>query len=258
MGVLFVACAALLVVVNREASELVLAQQEKGYAGSRLVDLFMKSKPFAAIPEGAVLVAPNLWDDISPRWEQYEPYWASYIRLHAGRHLQVVRAMPDLSQVPRVPGRMYYLEKQGSGMAGESVLLLSDLFVKNDEPADPRSRTIAVISARPFGGMGLVFQLASELPAEGLGPVTIGIPEAAPLHTQFDGTAFFSTLDVPETFLAGTAYVVAESAATSTNKMGRVRTRSVYAHASGGDFVAAVRQRVFGAGNQRCALMALE
>ncbi len=213
--------AAVVCLANREASGLVLAEEQRSYSATRMMDRFIRSKTFAAIPEQAVILAPNLWDDISPGWGSYPNYWAEYVKAHSGRHVQVVRVLPALTQIPHVPGQMFYLEKQSDGLDGPAVFLLSDLFIADTAgPAALRARSLTAISEARLTVPGLMFEQAPDgLTTDVLDVPVVGFLESAPLSSTYDGSAFVSRMDVPDKFIPGTAYLMSSSASTSANKL---------------------------------------
>jgi hypothetical protein len=206
-----------LCVISRETSALVLAEYERSYASWKLVDLFIKSKSFAGIREGSVIVAPTLWD----RDFGDEPdYWSKYILAHSGRQMRVLGTLPPIAEIPRVPGEMNYLEVQASGMSSQPAVLLSDLYIREDLGAAALSAgSVRVFSGQPLNGQALVFQQSAGSAVSSLDTPISGFLEAAPLLSQYDGRAFVSTLSVPDGFVPGSSYLVSDVASLSKDKL---------------------------------------
>ena len=205
-----------LCVISRETSALVLEEYDRSYASWKLVDLFIKSKSFAGIREGSVIVAPTLWGYFGD-----EPdYWSKYILAHSGRKMRVLGTLPSIAEIPHVAGEMNYLEVQASGMSGQPALLLSDLYIKEElGTAALSASSVRVFSRQPLSGQGLVFQQSSGPVVSSLDNPITGFLEASPLSSQYDGRAFVSTLKVPDGFVPGSAYLVSDVASLSTDKL---------------------------------------
>jgi hypothetical protein len=203
-----------LFVASREVSMLVVAEQERDYASSRMVDLFLKSKAFAAIPDNSLLVAPSLWETPTLDATSDAEYWEQYIGMRAGRSMSVQASLPDEYQIPRQPGGMYYIEHQRS--PGGPRLLISQ-FYRRPAGAGLASNSLTVLSQDAMEDGAVVFQQALDT-ASPKG-VDAGMLQAAPLQSHYDGSVFFATIAVPDGFIPGTAYVVSREAAIGASKL---------------------------------------
>lgn len=214
-GVLAV-LAALFAGVAREASSVILARQEVHYATWRLVDGFLKTQRFASLPDGAAILAPNLWDRIPPEAGAYSGYWQNYIDGHSGRSLRVVRTREEAAAAKSGP--KYYLEVQQTGDFGAPVLLMTDLVLSADE--DATSRHLFVLSTRRLRNAAVTF--LRPLPPQAAGSPDergTGSLEVARLPPfSYTAGVFVSGLDIPDGFVTGTP-VVQSGLALSPNKM---------------------------------------
>lgn len=104
------------------ANDAIVRSQESHYATWRLVNLFLRSETFQALPGNAVVVAPALWAEIDPAWPHYEGYWQRYFTAHTGRGIRVVRQFSAGGQAPR-----FYLEVQPARDLGRPILLFQTL-----------------------------------------------------------------------------------------------------------------------------------
>lgn len=204
-----------LALISRQATALVYTRQESSYTPWRLIDIFLKSRQFDAIPNGSVIVAPTLWDKLTPDLASYENYWRQYVFLHSRRSIDVVRLMPAV--MPAGAARLYYLELQELPESTDACLLFETLS------ADPgqkllQSRAVTVISSKSFTGDALVLlHIPDSGPMAG-GLNSSNILKVVRLLPIFDRSAFVNTVNLPEAFMPGSVYVVS-SAAVSANKL---------------------------------------
>jgi hypothetical protein len=214
-GVLAV-LAALFVGVAREASSVILERQEVHAATWRLVDGFLKTQRFASLPDGASILAPNLWDSVPPEPGIYLNYWQNYINGHSGRSLRVVRTREEAA-VSR-PGPRYYLEVQQTGAFGAPVLLMTDWVLSGDDEAT--GRHLFVLSIRRLRNAAVTF--LQPLRSQATGPLEesgVGSLEVAQMPPfSYTAGVFVSGLDIPDGFVTGSA-VIQSSLALSPNKM---------------------------------------
>jgi hypothetical protein len=106
------------VAVSQGANDAIVRSQAAHYDTWRLAKLLMRSKEFAALPQDAVLIAPGLWDEISPEWPHYESYWGRYFAAHSGKPVRVMRREEFAPEgAPR-----YYVEIQRKRYPGRSAL----------------------------------------------------------------------------------------------------------------------------------------
>jgi hypothetical protein len=201
-----------LCVASREVSLLVVSAQERDYVSSRMVDLFIESKSFAAIPNHSLLVAPSLWDTPTLDATDDADYWQHYINLRTARRLRVRARLPDESQIE--PGGMYYIEHQRSPDGAR--LLISPLHMGPNGDG-PVSDSLTVISQDPMDDGAVVFQQRSDAAGQNL--VDMGVLRARLLQSHYDGTMFVATIGVPEGFVPGSAYVVSREAALGARKL---------------------------------------
>jgi hypothetical protein len=202
--------------VAREASSVILSRQEDNYATWRLVDGFLKTPRFASLPDGAAILAPNLWERNSPQPDNYPDYWQNYINGHSGRSLRVARTREEIAAAG--PGPEYYLEVQQTGDFGAPVLLMSDLTLSAD--GDATGRHLFVLSMRRLRDAAVTF--LRPLPPQATGSTEesgAGSLEVAQMPPfSYTAGVFVSGLDVPDGFVTGSA-VIQSSLALSPNKM---------------------------------------
>jgi len=212
--------AALFAGVAREASSVILARQEINYATWRLVDGFLKTR-IASLPDGAAILAPNLWDEISPQAGVYRSYWQDYINGHSGRSLRVVRTREEIASAES--GSKYYLEVQQTGDFGAPVLLMSDLAFSAD--GDATSRHLFVVSTRRLLNAAVAF--VRPLPAQAAGSPDesrAGSFEVAQMPPfSYTAGVFVAGLEIPDRFVTGTP-VVQSGLALSLYKMAAFQT----------------------------------
>jgi hypothetical protein len=214
-------CAAgafVLCVASREVNTLAVAALESDYAPSRLMEAFIRSKVFASIPDGAIIVAPSLWETASLALPGDAEYWGGYVNLETGRHLQIRPTLPDRFVIPRAPGQMYYLEQQRL-MGGDAALLLSQFYIRSGEEG-LSGNSVTVISNRPLIDKAVIFEQSSY--ADRPPRVNAGILQAVALSSQYDGHVFVSSVPLPDGFIPGTAYVVSKDSA-----LGRVKSTTL-------------------------------
>lgn len=207
---------ALYVGVAREASSVIVGRQEVYYSTWRLVDGLLKTQKFASLPDGAAILAPDLWDPTQVGQGVYPSYWEEYVNWHSGRHLRVVRTRDEAAAAKS--GTQYYLEVQQSGDFGAPVLLMSDLVLSAD--GEFTSRHLFVLSTWRLRNAAVTF-------LEPLPPQTDGssdehgagffeVARIAPF--SYTRGVFVSGLDIPDGFVTGTP-VVQSGLAQSPDKM---------------------------------------
>jgi hypothetical protein len=209
-----VVLAALFAGVAREASSIILERQEVHYETWRLVDGFLKTHRLASLPDGAAILAPNLWGMIARQADVYPGYWQSYINGHSGRSLRVVRTREEFAAAKSA--QRYYLEVQQTGDYGAPVLLMTDVVLTEDGEAT--SRHIFVLSTRRLGNAAVTF-LRPLPPAAGSDESGAGSLEVARMPPfAYNAGVFVSGLDIPDGFVTGTP-VVQSGLALSPDKM---------------------------------------
>jgi hypothetical protein len=108
--------------LNGVASDAMVRSQADHYAKWRLLRLAEKSGEFRALQNGSVIVAPSLWDGISPAWQDAATYWPSYFEKHFGKQVRVV---PDWPALGSEQVGVYYGSVIPGTDAGDFVLLFA-------------------------------------------------------------------------------------------------------------------------------------
>ncbi len=125
--------AALATLVNASVNASVLQSKVASRARWRAVDLLAKSPALAALPEHAVLVAPQLFSAVHE--EHAGPdYWEAYLARRTGRQVQVVERL-DQDVLPREP--LFALRLLSAPTDRTTVVALAQVARLGPPSADP-------------------------------------------------------------------------------------------------------------------------
>ncbi|MBI5453470.1 MAG: hypothetical protein HY956_02470 [Deltaproteobacteria bacterium] len=75
----------------------------------RTFDYFLASEEFKAVPDGSVIYAPSLWQQIGFA-AVYDAYWTDYISLRTGRNVIVTDRKEDMEAASSAGRPMYFLK----------------------------------------------------------------------------------------------------------------------------------------------------
>lgn len=93
-----------------------------------LVDAVLRSEPFAAMPDDAVLLAPSWWHGINIM-NVLDDYWTRYLRKKTGRHIEVVRSLAGLRSVcgSQCRGRVFFSKYAREGQDANQYMILAPI-----------------------------------------------------------------------------------------------------------------------------------
>ena len=164
--VCFVAC-----VLNAVASGAALRSQADHYVKWRLLRLADKNGAFQKMPDGSLIVAPSLWNGISPAWQPGRQYWSEYFARHFEKRVRVVADWPELG---REEGNVYHVSLLQANDTEDSAILCARVDWCDGGFCGQRlSRNVSVISESDLKAKDL-----SVVKTDMLASVSLGLPES--------------------------------------------------------------------------------
>jgi hypothetical protein len=154
-----------------------------------MVDAFIATPDYAAVPEGAILYAPSLWQTtgtinyvgtaIDPRPsadEKYENFWTFYFTARGGKRVSVT---DRLERIPPQWRGIYFLRHARPGAAGGEYLVFAHSERSRQSPTRLVSDRVVVYDrsswvSRMIGGTVVDREAA---------PVTVGVVDGARAET---------------------------------------------------------------------------
>jgi len=173
--------------LNSIAGEGVMRQQARHGLRWRLMRAFLQTRYLHAIPDGAVIVAPALWEGI-------EQYWSRYVAAHAGRHIEFPRNIPDRLARLSATGRLYWADTLPNREDG--LLAISRVEREQTDGTDGISERLLSDRTLLIGTRDYAHESLSV--TTGGGPRQIVLP-----RFQFDSGAWEAEIDEPH-MVAGT------------------------------------------------------
>lgn len=102
--------------------------ERRMYDKWRIVDEWIASPVFRAIPEGSLILAPSLFEHYPGTMHVFDDYWTSYVRVHGKKQVEVLHARDDWQERARATqaaGRLYFLEVTQERRGDASYLVFS-------------------------------------------------------------------------------------------------------------------------------------
>jgi hypothetical protein len=98
-----------------------------------LVDALVRSAPFAAVPDDAVVLAPSFWNGVNIM-QVLEDYWTRYVERKSGKRVQIVRGLSDFRRAcARGCGGRAYFGRYSRDQKGTSQFLVFSRMEGNPE-----------------------------------------------------------------------------------------------------------------------------
>jgi hypothetical protein len=155
--------------------------QGQGRARFEMVDAFLATPDYAAVPEGAIIYAPSLWQTvgtinyvgtaIDPRPspdERYENFWTFYFTVRGGKRVSVT---DRLERIPPGWRGFYFLRHARPGAAGGEYLVFA--HVERGSPSPHRLVSDRVVAYDRSSWVSRM--IGGTVVDTGGAPVTVGV-----------------------------------------------------------------------------------
>jgi hypothetical protein len=102
--------------------------ERRMYDKWKIVDEWIASPAFRAIPEGSLILAPSLFEHYPGTMHVFDDYWTTYVRLHGKKQVEVLHARDDWKARARATqraGTLYFLQVTQDRREDASYLVFS-------------------------------------------------------------------------------------------------------------------------------------